>query len=64
MTISNFSTLSLDSGEWILLADLLKDLCEYGKLQEDLYDYVDPNGDYYWENSPIAQLYEKVITSK
>ena len=62
MTIKDYKTLKLDSYEWILLADLLKDLCEYGKLQEDLYEYVDPEGDYDWESSPIANLYEKVIS--
>ena len=61
MTVKDFKTLKLDSGELVLLADLLKDLCEYGELKEDLYEYVDPEGDYDWETSPVAKLYKKVV---
>lgn len=52
---TNFN-LSLDDGEWVLLADTLKDIITTGQLDEDLLDYLED------EDNPYTSLYNRVAT--
>ena len=52
---TNFN-LSLDDGEWVLLADTLKDIITTGQIDEDLLDYLED------EDNPYTSLYNRVAT--
>ena len=52
---TNFN-LSLDDGEWVLLADTLKDIITTGRIDDDLLDYLED------EYNPYTSLYNRIAT--
>lgn len=52
---TNFN-LSLDDGEWVLLADTLKDIITTGRIDDDLLDYLED------EDNPYTSLYNRIAT--